>query len=452
MGETRTIQRSLAFEVGGASSDPDSCLLIEEGESGPQPSLRRKGNLCLLAHGSQAAHLLRCLRDQYCGDPSIGSTVEVSLGILDSMEAAADLMPQKETGISCLAAVTTTPNRLSVVGVAYCRVFLEERRKGSPQAILAPRYPHKKLAMEEPGVIERAQRSLAPGDRLILCCGPIAQALGVNELTALLSSLSGGSPQDLADRLVSASEPAGGGVAVVIACRERGAEPSTGPHDHSSKAHRATRRPSPSPIATLRGLKLPLPWLLAAFILVMVGSAAADTVGKYESLAQLSWPRDMAAPAGRIEEDLWERIDGLWSRGQKGDLEAWREVMALLRKAQVAQPGELTVSLRLREAELNLLYGEAMGEVAVLWGNGETSARRVESWAKAVEVLEGLQGKVGGTGFLKPAVDKLYAARVNYGKALEAAGAPAEARGTYERARDLDPSRPEAVDALRRLR
>lgn len=430
----------------------ESYLLVEEGELDPLASLHHKGNLYLLAHGAQAARLLRAIRDQYCGDPFIGSSVDVSLGALDSIEAAAALMSPRQAGISCLAAITNAPNRLSLVGVGDCRAFLEERRKGSPQAILAPRYPHKKLAMEAPGVVERAQRALGPGDRVVLCCGPLAQALGVNELSAVLSTQAEASPQELADQLVSLAEGSGGGAAVVIACREGDqhlvanylARQAKGLEDSLSAKGLAAPRPSRR--------KLPLPWLLAAFVVVMFGSAALDALGKYISVPQLSLPWETAIPQLAAGKDLWNQVDDLWARGQKGDPEAWREAVSLLEKLRSIQPGDASVVEKLRAAELNRQYAEAMLQLAVSWGTGETSARTVQSWDKTIEILEGLQAKMGGTGFLKPVMEKLYAARINYGKALEAAGRLGDARATYEKARALDPARPEAADALRKLR
>ncbi|MDP2726673.1 MAG: hypothetical protein Q8P59_03945 [Dehalococcoidia bacterium] len=453
-GETQRTQPALTLEVGAAASGVESYLLVEEGEAGPHPSMRRKGNLYLLAHGAQGAHLLRAARDQYSGDPFIGGPLEVSLGVLDSLEAAAALLAPREAGVSCLAAVTNSPNRLTLVGVGDCRAFLEERRKGSPQPLLAPRYPHKKLAMEAPGVIERMQRSLGPGDRVILCCGPLAQAWGVNELAYLLSSNTEASSQDLANELAAQAEAAGGGAAVVIACREGDHNLASEPAYFASKGY----DPDPQAHALLtaagrrKGPKLPLPWLLAVFAVVIVGSATMDTLGRYVTLPSISLPADLPGVPKGIDADLWNQVEALWSKGQKGDVEAWREAVSLLQKLQSAQPGDAGIIEKLRAAESNRQYAEAMGQVALLWGTGETSARRVESWAQTVQVLQDLQAKLGGTGFLKAVVDKLYAAQVNYGKALEAAGRATEARSVYEKARELDPARPEAVDALRKLR
>jgi tetratricopeptide (TPR) repeat protein len=114
-------------------------------------------------------------------------------------------------------------------------------------------------------------------------------------------------------------------------------------------------------------------------------------------------------------------------------------------------PGDATVLEKLRSATFNLAYWEKSKEVAALWGSGDTSASTVESWGKAVDILEELHQRMLELGYVKPLVDKLYAARVNYGKALEAAERFQEARASLERARQLIPSRSEAVDALRRL-
>ena len=430
----------------------ESYLLVEEGEADPVPSLRRKGNLYLLAYGTQGARLLRGIRDQYLGDPLIGGSVEVSLGVLDSLEASSALLAQREAGVSCLAAVTNAPNRLSIVGAGDFRAFLEERNAGSAQPILAPRYAHKKLAMESPGVIERVQRPLAVGDRVVLCCGPLAQALGPNDISSLVSSQPEASAQELADGLAVLAESAGGGAVLVLFCRE--AEPALVAESfyHASKSPEEVRT-SESVMASHRGRrKLPLKWLLAVFAAVIIGSAGMDSLGKYISLPEITLPSGGPALPSAAGNDLMAQLDDLWARGQKGDIGAWKEAVDLLQKLQGAQPGDSTLLDKLHAAELNQQYAEAMGQVSILWGIGETSAKTVQSWAKIVEVLEDLHGQVGGTGFLKPAMDKLYAARMNYGKALEAAGRAQEARLHYERARELDQSRPEAVDALKRLR
>ncbi len=428
-------------------------MLVEEGEADPVPSLRRKGNLYLLSHGTQGARLLRGIRDQYLGDPLIGGSVEVSLGVLDSLEASSALLAQREAGVSCLAAVTNAPNRLSIVGAGDFRAFLEERNAGSPQLILAPRYAHKKLAMESPGVIERVQRPLAPGDRVVLCCGPLAQALSPADVTSLVSSQPEASAQELADGLAVLAESAGGGSALVLFCREAEPALATEPFYRASKSPEEELRATESVMAShRRRRKLPLKWLVGVFAAVVIGSAGMDSLSKYISAPAVTLPSGGPALPSAAGKDLMARLDDLWSRGQKGDIAAWKEAIDLLQKLQSVQPGDTNLLDKLRAAELNQQYAEAMGQVAVLWGAGETSAKTVQSWAKAVEVLEDLHGKVGGTGFLKPATDKLYAARINYGKALEAAGRAQEARSLYEKARDLDQSRPEAVDALKRLR
>lgn len=430
----------------------DSYLLVEEGELDPLPSSRLKGNLYLLAHGAQGARLLRAIRDQYCGDPLIGNTLEVALGALDSIEAAATLLSPRELGISCMAAITSVPNQLSLVGAGDCKAFLDERRRGNPQALLAPRYPHKRLAMESPAVIERAHRTMGPGDRIVLCCGPLAQAIGVKELTAVLSSIPDSYPQEVAEQLASVAKETGGGAAVVVSCRTASPEAFALAEPHTPKAG-GTVYPDArhSVLGKARG-KLPLAWLLAVFVIVMVGSAVTDSLGKYISLPAFSIPWDSVLSQADVNKDLLGRIEDLWSKGQKGDVQAWRDAVALLQELQNAQPADLGIAERLKEAVLNRQFAEAMAEVAVHWGTGETSARRVEAWAKAVEVLDGLQPRMAGASFLKPVLEKLYAARINYGKALEAAGRLAEARATYEKARTLDPARPEATDALRRLR
>ncbi|MDP2662554.1 MAG: hypothetical protein Q8R28_17680 [Dehalococcoidia bacterium] len=443
----------MSFEVGAAASGVESYLLVEEGELDPLPSIRRKGNLYLLSSGAQGARLLRGMRDQYFGDPSPGGTLDVSVGVLDSLEASAALLAQREAGVSCLAAVTNSPNRLALIGVGDFRAILAERQSGGPQPILVPRYSQKKMAMESPGVIERVQRSLGLGDRVILCCGPLAQALDPNDVMSLLSSQPEVSAQEMADLLASVAESAGGGSVLVLSCREAEQESLAEPYLHAAKGlDGAVLHAKPAGVSARRSLKAPLPWLLAVFAAVIIGSVGVDSFGRYANPPQVSLPAVGSAILSGDRKDLLNRLDDLWARGQKGDIGAWKDAVDLLRSLQSSQPGDSSITDRLREAQLNQQYGEVMAQLAILWGSGETSAKTVDTWAKAVAVLEGLQANVGGTGFLKPVIDKLYAVRINYGKALEAAGRAAEASATYEKARELDPSRPEASDALRRSR
>lgn len=431
----------------------DSYLLVEEGEADPHPSLRRKGNLYLLAQGSQAARFLRAVRDQYCGDPLIGGTLDLSAGVFDSLEAASALLAPREAGVSCMAVITKTPNRLTLVGAGDCRAFFMDRSHGSPQSLLVPRYPHKKLAMEASPAIEKAQRALSPGDTVVLCCGPLSRSLGLNELLSLLASQTWASPQALADYLATEAEESGGGAVLVIACDEARPDPGeTGMFLAPRGDEFGTKAAGVVTPQRRRKGKLPIFWLLAVFVAVMVGSATLETVGKEGSAPPVP-PSSGSSGAQPISgQDMWAVLDQLWARGQRGDVDAWQQAVFILEKLKLIQPGDASVAEKLRAAQLNLQYAQAMLEVAQYWGTGETSAKTLESWDRAIQVLEDLQAKMGGTGFLKPVIDKLYAARVNYGKALEAAGKLSEARATYEKARALDQSRPEALDALSRIR
>ena len=430
-----------------------SYLLVEEGEVDPLPSIRRKGNLYLLSNGAQGAGLLRGMRDQYFGEPSPVGPLDVSVGVLDSLEASAALLPQREEGVSCLAAVASSPNRLALIGVGDFSAMLVERQGVGPQPILVPRYPQRKMGAGSPGVIERAQRSLGLGDRVVLCCGPLVQSLGADDVASLLSSQPEISAQEMADLLASEAEAAGGGAVLVLSCRETERESFAESYFQATKGLDAATLPVKSAgVSRRKSTRSRLPWLLGVFAAVIIGSIGIDSFARDANPPQVSLPAVGSPIQSGNQKDLLTRLDDLWARGQKGDIGAWKEAVDLLRSLQISQPGDSSVTDRLREAQLNQQYGEAMAQLAVLWGSGETSAKTVDTWAKAVAVLEGAQSNMGGTGFLKPVVDKLYAARMNYGKALESAGRAADARATYEKARETDPTRPEASDALRRLR
>ncbi|MBN1121820.1 MAG: cellulase family glycosylhydrolase [Anaerolineae bacterium] len=71
-------------------------------------------------------------------------------------------------------------------------------------------------------------------------------------------------------------------------------------------------------------------------------------------------------------------------------------------------------------------------------------------WAALIEVLEALRAEGVSCGD-QPLVNKQYAVHINYGMALEAAGAPSEAIDQYQQALSLDGTRREAIDALIRL-
>ena len=90
-----------------------------------------------------------------------------------------------------------------------------------------------------------------------------------------------------------------------------------------------------------------------------------------------------------------------------------------------------------------------MAEADACWGEAE--AARTPSWAVCVETLEGLHREVAGSGYVRRVRDRLYAAHLGYGLSLVANGRATEARGQFERARELDSSRPEATEQLRRL-
>ncbi|MBI4299699.1 MAG: hypothetical protein HY677_01080 [Chloroflexi bacterium] len=114
------------------------------------------------------------------------------------------------------------------------------------------------------------------------------------------------------------------------------------------------------------------------------------------------------------------------------------------------RPEDKAIATKLAVARASLTYRQGMKQVEAEWPTA-TAASTIQGWSKAVEVLEGLYVQPQLTGYKDRIVEKLYAAHLNYGKALQAAGRNYEALGQYQRALQIDKSRPEALDALKQF-
>jgi len=158
-------------------------------------------------------------------------------------------------------------------------------------------------------------------------------------------------------------------------------------------------------------------------------------------------PEAGTANAAQVQQ----RLDLLAPRADAGDIASAQEIVGLLEQLQLLVPGDPQIDGKLRVARANLVFRQRLQEVATYWGDGQTNAEATGSWGRTVEILEALQRlglPANQAGIVR---EKLYAAHVNYGKALEAARRPHEAAGQYQRAREIDPARPEAPNALARL-
>ncbi|MDO8671199.1 MAG: hypothetical protein Q7O66_07180, partial [Dehalococcoidia bacterium] len=214
--------------------------------------------------------------------------------------------------------------------------------------------------------------------------------------------------------------------------------------------------------------RLRLPWFENAGTLPIVLVSAALLVAGLFFVIPLLFGSSLGAPSapttaatdtgsGNLDapEAVWAKVDSLWKKGEAGDVSAWQEIVLSLERLQTRTPGDPQISGRLGSARTNLAYAQRMQEATTYWGAGDTRAPTTGNWAKVVSALEALLASPLSPPLsasqLGNAKKTLYSARVNYGKALEDAKNKDDAKIQYERARELDPARPEAIDALKRL-
>ena len=182
------------------------------------------------------------------------------------------------------------------------------------------------------------------------------------------------------------------------------------------------------------------------------GRTTQTTSPAPEAPVGVTAPADAPPEAGTAKgAQIQQRIDLLAPRGDAGDIASIQEIVALLEQLQLLVPGDPQVDDKLRLARANLAFRQRLQEVATYWGDGQTNAETTGSWGRTVETLEALHRPALPANHAATVREKLYAAHVNYGKALEAARRPHEAAGQYQRAREIDPGRPEAPNALARL-
>lgn len=177
-------------------------------------------------------------------------------------------------------------------------------------------------------------------------------------------------------------------------------------------------------------------------------AAAAPDTTALSAVPPAETPADVSASSAA---QIQQRVDLLSPRGDAGEVAAIQEIVALLEQLQLLSPGDAQVDDRLRVTRANLVFRQRLQELATYWGDGQTTAETTGSWGRTVEILEALHRLGLPSAHAATVREKLYAAHVNYGKALEAARRPHEAAGQYQRAREIDPIRPEAPNALARL-
>lgn len=142
-----------------------------------------------------------------------------------------------------------------------------------------------------------------------------------------------------------------------------------------------------------------------------------------------------------------EEVDGLWAQGDAGDVVALRRIVDLLERADATEPADPARAEKLRVARTNLVFRQRMAEAGAFWPQ-ETSADTILNWTRAVETLEALVPAELPAEYRRQLTEKLYAGHVNLARALDSAGRRFEATGHLQRARQLDPARPEANDLL----
>ena len=498
----------------GAGSGNVDAFWVEEVEGAASPNLQRKGNLYAVAEGASAetALTLRAIRNQYYGDVT---TTDVAVNLKGSLEAANSiLLRQRGIGVSCVCAVVRQGRELWMEQVGYCHAYLYSSQDGAFERLTEGTYLPQTLGIKATVEGQSLRRTLNEGDVVLLCSGAVSEALDDSELATIASTVGRHDPQRAAERLVNRTRQQTGSeayAAIVVACQvvEQPMQLATPVVERPLQASKAPAMERTPPYAHLRAELAPAPakkrqgislaWAKYLFLMVvLLGLAAASAWGGSQakrwwstrpqfaptptlSATELlriggplpvtetpqviaSSPTPPATPAATMPtlgtpspltlsnaDMIWERINMLWGEGDKGNMPALQEIVALLERLQVLTPNDPKVNEKLAVARVNLVYRQRMQEVASFWGSGEISPVTVASWSRVVEILEGLYAQKLA-GYEAAIKSKLYAAHVNYGKALELVQRTVEARAQYERARQIDPARPEAIEALRLLR
>ncbi len=458
--------RGLALAAAGAKVGQGSHFWIEEASAGP------RGNLYVIAEGiaREATEAARGLRDQFYGESTASET---SLALREALLAANDyLLRQGGIGVAVLSATTSGGSQMTLARLGDAQAYLYCPHRGSVETLFPATAPSPSLGTQPHPEVQQISRRLSDGDRLLLCSAALTEALDEAELSAALAAGLGG--EEVVRHLVEMAQVRAPGdmVALLISAQDVPAQISLeglwldeGPALVEVAAPQQT--PPPQSVLPLASrLRLPR-WALALAgglglaLLVFLGwgrlspSPVSPTPTARPAGAAL--PLEEPTPAPGITPNptaattlaLRRRVDQLWPEGDKGSVAALQEIVALLEQLQ-AQTMDPNVEEKLGVARANLAYRQKMEEVAGLWRD-ETSAATATSWIRAVEILEALYSQTLPSAYQNTVQAKLYSAHINYGRALVAADRTDEARGQFQRAIKIDPDRPEAVDALRRL-
>lgn len=465
--------------------------------------------------GTETSLAIKSVRDAYYGDISAIGEVEVAQHLRGSLEATNEILRRRGAlGVSCVCAIVYDGNKLLVQHAGDCHAYLYSSQEGTLEDLTEESHLTPMLGMSAILAVKQKQRYLKGGQSLLLCSSTVVEALEESEILAELSlALEADKPQSVAGRLVqkaSQKGEAGIATAVVIACRSQEGTAPVSSQTQGPEATTAQVPPSAKPpegdldtggrpvqprgnppsrklglmflglivIGSLFGLywwrdQLPFSLLTSPTpearstepapsptTMLIMPTPALDIlrtpiaeITPRPQITPLATPTTSPEPSPLSATEVkWKRINTLWPEGDEGNVAALQEIVRLLEQLQVELPGDPQVGEKLPVARINLAYRQRMQEVAFHWGTGDTSAATVASWSRVVEILEALRAQPLPSAYQESIKDKLYVAHLNYGKALEAAGRVYEAQGQYQRAIEIDPSRPEAKQALQRLR
>lgn len=444
---------------------------VEEATLLAPPSLRRKGNLYIIASGvpRETELVIKALRDQYYGE--VGEATDAAQELREALETAnALLQGHRAIGVSCQAATVLEGQRLFIAGAGDGAAYLFSSRDGSIELLNEPT-AMAPLGSQTVAALGQTQRRLMEGDVLLLVSAAAAEALEEREIAALASLAQGEGPQACADRLVeraSQESPEGSAAAIAVACAaasppvptiERRPRPVS-EEEMAPQALVGHAPPSGGPrlsrfwlgLAALAALALvvfgatqlyPLVMPVAATPTTTIPQAATSTpsgiVATATPYVALPSPAATEPALTPQPEGVWQRIDELWREGEKGGEDspaAWREAISLLEQLQATTANDPLIEEKLSVAQLNLAYRAGMQKTDTYWCDG-TSASTVLSWNVVVETLEDLYGLPLSASWMNNVKIKLYSAHMNCGKALEALGRSYEAEGHYGRARQI---------------
>lgn len=460
----------LTFAAAGAKVGEGSHFWVEESPPGS------KGNLYIIAEGTarETTTAARGLRDQFYGElAGLGAPEELREALL----AANDyLLRQAAIGVAILGAATFGGNQVVLARLGDGQAYLYSPDRGSLEALFPGTVPSPSLGTQSHPEVQQVTRRLQVGDRLLLGSAPLVEALDEAEVATCLATVP--QEEEAVRRLVETAQPRAPGdmVALLISAQPASAGPTPISLESLWLEDQPALQEEPAPQEVSSGAadlseprRVFLPRWTAA-VLGVLGLLLLVYWGWGRLTPSEGSPTPVSRPAGAalpLEEPtpapgitpnptpatsavLRRRIDQLWPEGDRGSVPALQEIVALLEQLQ-AQTLDPSVEEKLAVARVNLAYRQKMEEVASLWRD-DTSAATTSTWSRAVELLEALYTQKLPLAYQNAVRAKLYAAHINYGRALVASDRTYEAQGQFQRALQIDDSRPEAVDALRRLR